>query len=112
MARKLAFKIISDGKQYEIFTDGTVIGFGANPVVFNLIPSLEAQAVLQYRQAACCWHQDSQKPVNWRDEAPKPTDKADENTFSIRGKGDKWTLATDVPLSPETVDPRRRLNHG
>lgn len=29
---------------------------------------------------------------------------ADENTFSIRGKGDKWTLASDVPLSPEPVD--------
>ena len=31
----LLFKVIADGREYEIYTNGTVKGFGDSPIVFN-----------------------------------------------------------------------------
>lgn len=34
-SEKLLFKVISDGKEYRIYTDGRVEGFGACTMIFN-----------------------------------------------------------------------------
>src|SRR5580704_5660758 len=38
----LLFKVRSDGKEYEIYTSGMVKGFGDDPAVMNLYPTLVA----------------------------------------------------------------------
>jgi len=35
MTEGLLFKVIANGHEYEIYTDGTVKGFGENAIVFN-----------------------------------------------------------------------------
>ena len=40
MTGKLLFKVIANGHEYEIYTDGAVKGFGENAIVFNNYPTL------------------------------------------------------------------------
>jgi hypothetical protein len=47
MGNKILFRVIDQGHEYTIYTNGQVEGFGENPIVFNYFPELEAEFYLR-----------------------------------------------------------------
>ncbi len=58
----LLFAIISDGREYAIFRDGTVRGFGSNPIIFNwYTPRQKATGCEQSDSKFAVWYDSDER---------------------------------------------------
>ena len=51
MTGQMLFKVIAGGREYVIYDDGKVEGFGDDPIVINRFPVLATEVCLRYRNA-------------------------------------------------------------
>jgi hypothetical protein len=47
MTGQILFRVISDGREYVVYTDGTIEGFGEGAIVFNYYPHLRRESSLR-----------------------------------------------------------------
>ena len=52
MERELLFRVHSDGREYLIYSNGQVEGFGENPEIVNYFPLLQKSLLAQWAAGA------------------------------------------------------------